>query len=92
MKNTFCCDLNNEELLREVIVKIRLKRIDIQEEVTVEALLDSGVMGLVMSSEFMRKQGLKLKKIENPIYMRNVDRTFNKERLIKNTVEVNIYY
>jgi len=92
MKNTFCCDLNNEELLREVIVKIRLKRIDIQEEVTVEALLDSGVMGLVMSSEFMRKQGFKLKKIENPIYMRNVDRTFNKERLIKNTVEVNIYY
>ena len=92
MKNTFCCDLNNEELLREVIVKIRLKRIDIQEEVIVEALLDSGVMGLVMSSEFMRKQGFKLKKIENPIYMRNVDRTFNKERLIKNTVEVNIYY
>jgi len=33
-----------------------------------------------------------LKKIENPIYMRNVNRTFNKERSIENTMEVNIYY
>jgi len=33
-----------------------------------------------------------LKKIERPIYIRNVNETFNKKRLIKNTVEVNIYY
>ena len=57
-----------------------------------EALLDSGAMGLVISSEFAKKQGFKLKKIENLIYIRNVDRTFNKEGLIENTVEVNIYY
>ena len=55
MNNTFCCDLNNGELLREVIVKIGLKRIDMQEGVMVEALLDSGAMGLVMSSKFARK-------------------------------------
>jgi len=30
--------------------------------------------------------------MERPIYVRNVHRTFNKEKLIKNTVEVNIYY
>ena len=42
--------------LREVIVKIRLERIDTQEGVTVEALLDNGVTGLVMSSEFTKKQ------------------------------------
>jgi len=79
-------------MLREVIVKIALERIDTQEGVTVDALLDSGVTELVISSEFARKQGFKLKKIENPIYMRNVDGTFNKEGLIKNTVKVNIYY
>ena len=44
-----------ESLLREVMVKIRLERIDIHEGITVEALLDSGVMELVMSSEFVRK-------------------------------------
>jgi len=58
----------------------------------VEALLDSGVTELVMSLEFTRKQGFKLKKIEEPIYMRNMDRIFNKEGLIEHTVEVNIYY
>ena len=41
--------------LREVMVKIGLERIDTQEGVTVEALLDSGATGLVMSSEFAKK-------------------------------------
>ena len=42
-------------MLREITVKIGLERIDIQEEVTVVSLLDSETMGLVMSSEFVRK-------------------------------------
>ena len=73
-------------------MKIRLERIDTQEEVTVEALLDSGATELVINSKFTRKQRFKLKKIENPIYVRNVNGTFNKEGPIENTVEVNIYY
>ena len=79
-------------MLREVIVKIGLERIDIQEEVTVEALLDSGTTGLVISSEFAKKQGFKLKKIESPIYIRNVDSFFNKEEPIEYMMEINIYY
>ena len=78
--------------LREVMVKIGLERIDTQEGVTVEVLLDSRVTGLVMSLEFARKQGFKLKKLERPINVRNMDRSFNKEKHIENTVEVNIYY
>ena len=54
--------------------------------------MDSKVTRLVISSKFARKQRFKLKKIENPIYVRNVDRTFNKEGLIENTVEIYIYY
>ena len=60
--------MDNGDLLREVTVKIGLERIDIQEGITVEALLDSGAVGLVISSEFTKKQGFKLKKIENLIY------------------------
>jgi len=30
--------------------------------------------------------------MEKPIYVRNIDRIFNKERPIENIVEVNIYY
>ena len=78
--------------MREVTVKIELERIDIQEEITVEALLDSGAMGLVMSSEFARKQGFKLKKLERPMHVRNVDGLFNKEGPIEHIMEVNIYY
>ena len=70
--------------IREVIVNIRLERIDIQEGVTVEVLLDSSIIGLVKISEFAKKQRFKLKKIERSIYIRNVDRI--------NTVEVNIFY
>ena len=57
-----------------------------------KVLLDSGATRLVMSSEFARKQRFKLKKLERPINMRNVDGSLNKEELIEHTVEVNIYY
>jgi len=79
-------------MLREVTVNIGLERIDTQERVIVEVLLDSRAMGLVMRLEFARKQGFKLNKIKRPIYVRNIDGTFNKERPIENMVEVNIYY
>ena len=74
------------------MVKIGLERVDIQEGITVEALLDSGATGLVISSEFAKKQGFKLKKLERLIQVRNVDGKFNQEGPIENTVEVNIYY
>ena len=74
------------------MVKISLESIDTQEGVMVEALLDSEATGLVISSEFTRKQEFKLKKIKKLIYVRNMDGTFNKERPIEDTVEVNIYY
>jgi len=38
-----------------------------------------------MSSEFA-------KKIERSIYIRNMNRTFNKEELIEYIVEINIHY
>ena len=63
------CNLDKGDLLREVTVKIGLERIDTQEGITVEALLDSSAMGLVMSLEFARKQGFKLKRIEKPILL-----------------------
>jgi len=69
-----------------------LERLDTQEGITVEALLDSGATGLVMSSEFARKKGFKLKKLERLMQVRNVDGSFNREGPIENTVEVNVYY
>ena len=79
-------------MLREVTVKIGLERIDMQEGIMVEALLDSGTTGLVMSLEFTKKQGFKLKKLERLMNVRNVDGLLNKEGPIEYIVEVNIYY
>ena len=78
--------------MRKVTVKIGLERIDTQKEIIVEALLDSSVMGLVISLEFTRKQEFKLKKLDRPMYVRNVNGLLNKEGPIKHIVEVNIYY
>ena len=74
------------------MVKIGLERVDTQKEVIVETLLDNRATKLVISSEFARKQRFKLKKIKRPIYIRNVDRSFNKKGFIKYTAKVNIYY
>ena len=90
--NTSMCNLDKRDLMRKVTVKIGLERIDMQEGITVKALLDSGATGLVMGSEFARKQGFKLKRLDKPIYVRNVDSLLNKEGPIEHIVEVNIYY
>jgi len=84
--------IKEKEILREVMVKIRLERIDMQEKIIVEVLLDSGTIRLVISSEFAQRQEFKLKKMERSIYIKNVNGAFNKEEPIKNTVKVNIYY
>ena len=73
-------------------MKIGLERIDKQKGIMMEVLLDSGAIGLVISLEFVRKQEFKLKKIERPIYIRNVNGFFNKKGPIEYIVEVNIYY
>ena len=73
-------------------MKIGLERIDMQEGITVEVLLDSGATGLIMSSEFAKKQGFKLKKLERLMNVRNMDGLLNKEGSIEHMVEVNIYY
>ena len=74
------------------MVKIKLERVNTQEGIIVEVLLNSGATGLVMSSEFARKQEFKLKKLKRLIYIRNMNGTLNKEGPIESTVEVNIYY
>ena len=85
-------NLDNKNILREVTVKIGLERTDMQEGIMVKALLDSRTMWLVMSLKFAKKQGFKLKKLDRPIYVRNVNGLLNKEGPIEHMVEVNIYY
>jgi len=79
-------------LLRKVTVKIGLKQKKEEEEIVVKALLDSGTTELVMSSEFARKNKFKTKRLERPIYVRNIDGIFNYEGPIEYTVEVELFF
>jgi len=83
---------DEEEVLREITVKIRLERINTYKRIIVKVLLDNKITDLVISSEFVKRKEFKLKKIKKPIYIRNVDRTFNKERPIEYIGKINIYY
>jgi len=81
-----------EKLLREVTVKIGLKQEEEEEGIVMEALLDSGAMGLVMSEEFARRHKFKRMKLERPVYVRNVGGMLNYAGPIVNTVEVEIFF
>ena len=78
-------------MLREATVKIGLEKMDIYKGITVKGLLDNSVTDIVISLEFVRKQGFKLKKVKKLIYVRNVDGIFNKKEPIDHTVEMNIF-
>jgi len=82
-----------EKYLREVTVKIGLKQEEEEEEgIVVDALLDSGVTGLVMSEEFARKHRFRRTKLEKPVYVRNVDGMLNHTGPIVDTVEVEVFF
>ena len=45
-----------------------------------------------MNSEFVGKNKFKKKKLDRPIYIRNMNNTFNHEGLIKYIVEIKMFY
>jgi len=42
--------------------------------------------------EFARKNQFRKKKLDRPIYVRNLNSIFNHEKLIEHTVEVELFY
>ena len=58
----------------------------------IEALLDSGATGLVMSKKFARKHRFKRTELERPVHVRNMDEMFNYVGPIVDIVEVEIYF
>jgi len=81
-----------EKFLREVVVKIGLKQEEKEEGVVIEALLNSGMTGLVMSEEFAKRHKFKRMKLEKLVYIRNVNSMLNYVGPIVDTVEVEIFF
>ena len=74
------------------MVKIKLKQEGNEEEIMVKALLDSKVIRLMMSKEFVRKHKFRRTNLERVIYMKNIDGMLNYVRLIINIVEVELFF
>ena len=79
-------------MLREVWLNIGLEKIDINEGVTVKALLDSGTTEMFMNRKMAAKYGFKLQKLNRPVVVRNIDGMNNSTGAITHWVKVNMYY
>jgi len=79
-------------MLREVWMSIGVEKLDLYKGITVKALLDSSVTRMFMNKRIVAKHGFKLKKLERPIMVRNMDRTNNSRGAIMYQVECNVYY
>ena len=73
-------------------MKVGLEKVDIHEGVTVDALLDSGAIGLFMNRDFVEKNGFRMEKLERPVKVMNVDGMHNKGGDITHEVACNIFY
>ena len=78
--------------LKEVWINIGLERIDNHEGISVKVLLDSRAIGMFADRKFVKKNDFKLKKLERPVRIWNVDRTRNSRGLVTYEIEVNVYY
>ena len=73
-------------------MQIGIERVDNHEGVSVKALLDSRATGMFANKKFIEKNSFKLKKLDRPVKIKNVDRTGNSGGLVTHKIELNIYY
>ena len=64
-------------MLREVWMSIGVEKLDTYEGITIKALLDSGATGMFMDRRMAKRHGFKMRKLERPLKVKNVDGTEN---------------
>ena len=58
-------------------MKVGLEKLESHEGVAVKALLDSRATGLFMDTTFAKEKSFKIKRMKNPLLVKNVDGTVN---------------
>jgi len=79
-------------MLKEVWLDIGIKRTNTYKGVTIKALLDSSTTGMFMNKKTVAKHRFRLQKLERPVRVKNVNRTYNSRGAIIHQIEVNVYY
>jgi len=80
------------KILRKVWLAIGVEKVDIYEDITVKALLDSSAIEMFMDWKMVVKYEFRLQKLERSIAVRNVDGIYNSIGAITHQVKVNVYY
>jgi len=73
-------------------MKVGLEKLENHEWVVVRVLLDSRAIGLFIDMTFAREKGFKIKKLKNPLLVRNVDGTVNAGGAIMYQIECNMFF
>jgi len=73
-------------------VKVGLEKLESHEGITVKALLDSEATGLFMDTTFAKEKGFRIKRMKNPLLVKNVDGTVNVGGAITHQVECNMFF
>jgi len=73
-------------------MKVGLEKLESHEGVTVKALLDSGATDLFMDTTFAKEKGFKMKRMKNPLLVKNVDGTANVGGAITHQVKCNMFF
>jgi len=75
-----------------VWLDIGIEKVDTYKGMTVKVLLDSGATGIFMDKRMAERHSFKMRKLERPLKVKNVDRIGNSRGNITYQVEVNIFY
>ena len=78
--------------LREVWLEVGIEKLDNHEGVMVKALLDSGATGMFVDKKFVKEHGFRVKKLDRPVEVKNVDETSNSGGNITHELECNVFY
>jgi len=78
--------------LREVWLEVGIEKLDNHEGVTVKALLDSGATGIFMDKKFVEEHSFRLEKLDQPVEVKNINRTSNSGGNIIHELECNVFY
>ena len=63
-------------------MNIGVEKVNTYKDVTVKALLDSGIIGMFMNKKIAARHGFRLQKLERLVIVRNVNGINNSERAI----------
>ena len=73
-------------------MRVELEKLENHKGVAVKALLDSRATGLFMNTTFAKEKGFKMKRIKNPLLVKNVDGTVNIGGAIMHQVKCNMFF